>query len=99
MDYVNANDTCIQCHSQGRPVHNPMEGKYYDWPVGYRVGLHLRDTQPRSEEHTSELQSLTNLVCRLLLEKKNSTGLIPRASSHFNKGGTTTESCSRRGRE
>src|SRR5437016_9286471 len=27
--------------------------------------------QDRSEEHTSELQSLTNLVCRLLLEKKN----------------------------
>src|SRR5258706_3755534 len=27
----------------------------------------------RSEEHTSELQSLTNLVCRLLLEKKNLT--------------------------
>src|SRR5258706_2257718 len=28
-------------------------------------------TASRSEEHTSELQSLTNLVCRLLLEKKN----------------------------
>src|SRR5437016_14545121 len=27
-------------------------------------------TSDRSEEHTSELQSLTNLVCRLLLEKK-----------------------------
>src|SRR5438093_2701559 len=27
----------------------------------------------RSEEHTSELQSLTKLVCRLLLEKKNKT--------------------------
>src|SRR5262249_60829810 len=27
-------------------------------------------TRRRSEEHTSELQSLTNLVCRLLLEKK-----------------------------
>src|SRR5438046_5425381 len=27
--------------------------------------------QVRSDEHTSELQSLTNLVCRLLLEKKN----------------------------
>src|SRR5256885_13086322 len=27
--------------------------------------------QPRSEEHTSELQSPCNLVCRLLLEKKN----------------------------
>src|SRR5438093_8615677 len=29
-----------------------------------------RRRRPRSEEHTSELQSLTNLVCRLLLEKK-----------------------------
>src|SRR5438093_6066832 len=28
----------------------------------------------RSEEHTSELQSLTNLVCRLLLEKKKLLG-------------------------
>src|SRR5690606_41248140 len=28
----------------------------------------------RSEEHTSELQSRENLVCRLLLEKKNSNG-------------------------
>src|SRR5262245_62506196 len=30
--------------------------------------------QARSEEHTSELQSLRHLVCRLLLEKKNHTG-------------------------
>src|SRR5258706_11437578 len=29
-----------------------------------------RPARTRSEEHTSELQSLTNLVCRLLLEKK-----------------------------
>src|SRR2546430_8399663 len=29
----------------------------------------------RSEEHTSELQSQSNLVCRLLLEKKNITGI------------------------
>src|SRR5258706_5877667 len=29
-----------------------------------------RGVDDRSEEHTSELQSLTNLVCRLLLEKK-----------------------------
>src|SRR5438270_2940590 len=28
----------------------------------------------RSEEHTSELQSQSNLVCRLLLEKKNAVG-------------------------
>src|SRR5438046_7025035 len=32
----------------------------------------------RSEEHTSELQSLTNLVCRLLLEKKNKTKKLER---------------------
>jgi predicted CXXCH cytochrome family protein len=43
MDHVRANDTCIQCHSQGRPLSNPIEGKYYDRPVGYRVGLNLRD--------------------------------------------------------
>src|SRR5438034_4824418 len=30
-------------------------------------------TRPRSEEHTSELQSHSDLVCRLLLEKKNKT--------------------------
>src|SRR5687767_15601613 len=34
-----------------------------------RVDPHLR--RLRSEEHTSELQSLAYLVCRLLLEKKN----------------------------
>src|SRR5438046_4094966 len=36
--------------------------------VGHR--FQIRWTGLRSEEHTSELQSLTNLVCRLLLEKK-----------------------------
>src|SRR2546427_6874264 len=30
----------------------------------------------RSEEHTSELQSQSNLVCRLLLEKKKTTSLL-----------------------
>src|SRR5438046_5673376 len=44
--------------------------------IGYhehrRPGAAARiDQRARSEEHTSELQSLTNLVCRLLLEKKN----------------------------
>src|SRR3989442_11517675 len=37
--------------------------------------LEVRDAgkgAPRSEEHTSELQSRPHLVCRLLLEKKNS---------------------------
>src|SRR5256885_1748920 len=34
---------------------------------------HLRPPSFRSEEHTSELQSPCNLVCRLLLEKKNNS--------------------------
>src|SRR5438093_2231437 len=44
-------------------------------PEGTRGGLAVSYFFPmdgRSEEHTSELQSLTNLVCRLLLEKKKS---------------------------
>src|SRR2546425_9437470 len=36
---------------------------------------------PRSEEHTSELQSLAYLVCRLLLEKKKKTKDAPRPSN------------------
>src|SRR5688500_19701543 len=40
--------------------------------VAPRVGEVVRDERlQRSEEHTSELQSPCNLVCRLLLEKKN----------------------------
>src|ERR1035441_10806796 len=47
------------------------------------LGIAIRARGPRrslyylrSEEHTSELQSLRHLVCRLLLEKKHHTGLI-----------------------
>src|SRR2546430_4768227 len=36
----------------------------------------------RSEEHTSELQSQSNLVCRLLLEKKKKKEIIPIAEWH-----------------
>src|SRR5437016_8571616 len=38
--------------------------------IASRRGAQARQEAGRSEEHTSELQSLTNLVCRLLLEKK-----------------------------
>src|SRR5436853_2773474 len=37
--------------------------------------FHLPHVHLRSEEHTSELQSLRHLVCRLLLEKKKSKGV------------------------
>src|SRR2546430_12737170 len=39
------------------------------------LGL-LADFLARSEEHTSELQSQSNLVCRLLLEKKQATSIV-----------------------
>jgi len=50
QDYVHANDTCIQCHSQGQPLKNPINGKYYDWAVGYHAGLNLKDFW-KLEEH------------------------------------------------
>src|SRR5262249_57987931 len=40
-----------------------------------------RERRARSEEHTSELQSLTNLVCRLLLEKKKTKRNQPLSAS------------------
>src|SRR5438046_8122852 len=49
--------------------HRPMAGAGAPRPRRHRR-THPRTGAPRSEEHTSELQSLTNLVCRLLLEKK-----------------------------
>lgn len=59
LDSVRGSDTCIQCHSQGRPLTNPIEGKYYDWPVGYRVGLNLQDFW-QLEEHKLGEQTFTH---------------------------------------
>src|SRR2546430_12428143 len=47
----------------------------------------------RSEEHTSELQSQSNLVCRLLLEKKKKHTLMP--ISPFPSLTSTHSSCTR----
>src|SRR5829696_10097468 len=46
----------------------------------------------RSEEHTSELQSLTNLVCRLLLENKNTRHLVRKdQKNHDHEVNSTAE--------
>jgi predicted CXXCH cytochrome family protein len=50
LDFVRANDTCIQCHSQGQPLTNPIAGQYYDWPVGFNQGANLKDFW-KLEEH------------------------------------------------
>src|SRR2546427_9209782 len=51
----------------GRLLH--IEGNF-NGPSVYRFPQEHWRQQRRSEEHTSELQSQSNLVCRLLLEKK-----------------------------
>src|SRR2546427_5288905 len=47
-----------------------------DQGLGVLVEVHSVSELERSEEHTSELQSQSNLVCRLLLEKKKKCGHI-----------------------
>src|SRR2546427_7517923 len=46
-------------------LHLPRDGEFVFQPLALALLL-----DERSEEHTSELQSQSNLVCRLLLEKK-----------------------------
>ena len=58
---MHANDTCIQCHSQGQPLTNPIEGRYYDWPVGFRVGLNLSDFW-KLEEHEPGKTTFTHFA-------------------------------------
>src|SRR2546430_11833947 len=57
-------------HPRHRADHRPPPGGEHQPPV----------PQPRSEEHTSELQSQSNLVCRLLLEKKKNKCLTAHCS-------------------
>src|SRR5260370_22018876 len=65
-----------------RKICSSWGSEYSGWPCWYRAAFRkltaarLPDSaahqKSRSEEHTSELQSHLNLVCRLLLEKKKS---------------------------
>src|SRR2546426_6715911 len=60
------------------------------WPCARSVGSRAISAscrsapiRGRSEEHTSELQSPCNLVCRLLLEKKNQTPVYSQRPDHL----------------
>src|SRR2546423_6423572 len=65
------------CGHGGDSVREPTEDPRHRGRGVHRLELraprarHHRRQGSRSEEHTSELQSLAYLVCRLLLEKKN----------------------------
>src|SRR2546430_11692017 len=60
-----------------RSGRNRLELLYFraeaDAAIAVRLVAHVDHSGSRSEEHTSELQSQSNLVCRLLLEKKKKT--------------------------
>src|SRR5256885_9899238 len=59
---------------------DPWNGRTLEWATHTPVPVYNFAIIPtRSEEHTSELQSPCNLVCRLLLEKQNAT---PQAHQH-----------------
>src|SRR5699024_12180113 len=72
--------TCTSMHSrnrrcgiligQGKKVREAMD-QVGATVEGYFAALSAHQLSERSEEHTSELQSRFDLVCRLLLEKKN----------------------------
>src|SRR5438093_7327514 len=74
-----------------------LRTNFHDFPAS--VVLNKPRSPPsaqrfRSEEHTSELQSLTNLVCRLLLEKKKkSTNRKWISSSLRNTSSTEYDKC------
>src|SRR6266446_934510 len=65
---LSLHDALPICDAGRRPAH-PLRLH----PGGLR--LRVRPLLHRSEEHTSELQSPCNLVCRLLLEKKNKSAM------------------------
>src|SRR5438046_3813665 len=92
-----ADDVAVPAHAQRVEVERHGGGRSLGLGVaaGRRIEAHpfavhgrldpgVRVEEARSEEHTSELQSLTNLVCRLLLEKKKGN-TRPRSChwSHF----------------
>src|SRR5262249_61733067 len=52
------------------PLPVSLDGRLREAPALRSAARVVIECATRSEEHTSELQSLTNLVCRLLLEKK-----------------------------
>src|SRR5690606_39908861 len=72
-EYVRRVHVCFRIHRLHRAIVKPHAAKQPRDDAGHCDVLFIR-VGNRSEEHTSELQSRENLVCRLLLDKKKSTG-------------------------
>jgi predicted CXXCH cytochrome family protein len=61
LDTAQATNVCIQCHSQGQPLSSPINGVYYDWPVGFHVGLDLKNFW-KLEDHKPGEQTFTHFA-------------------------------------
>ena len=59
---MQANDVCIQCHSQGQPLTNPIAGKYYDWPVGFRRRARIWRISGNWKSTSSARQTFTHFA-------------------------------------
>src|SRR2546430_7584482 len=59
-----------------------LDGRHGGHAVDVLPAARRARRRPRSEEHTSELQSQSNLVCRLLLEKKKRTYVLQDPCRH-----------------
>src|SRR5258705_7164431 len=68
--------TLFRSHEHRRPAAHMKLNRKRRAPVLTLLILGLLADNVRSEEHTSELQSLRHLVCRLLLEKKNTKRIL-----------------------
>src|SRR6266567_7763325 len=83
ISVLRVNDRAVHRRCHARRAAGP--GRLRAWPARRchaPVPAQRRRRGParlarRSEEHTSELQSQSNLVCRLLLEKKKKTRIYP----------------------
>src|SRR2546427_3322994 len=67
---ISQNGTSTEKNGSWRPTMAVTSIRSYPWTLASVITGVPSAPKARSEEHTSELQSQSNLVCRLLLEKK-----------------------------
>src|SRR2546427_2567475 len=83
---------CSPGKSTRKPLREMAKGSSKTYPTFIRDDVRPKwlplspdpPSRSRSEEHTSELQSQSNLVCRLLLEKKKKKQLLDHACTSHN---------------
>ncbi len=61
LNSMQAVNVCMQCHSEGQPLSNPINGKYWGWPVGFEVGKDLKNFW-KLEEFKAGTESFTHFA-------------------------------------